>query len=110
MRTVPTANSTAHPRGPIYIIQGNGGRQANEPFMNEVPEEWVKVRDHSMYGYGTLELFNITHAKWRWVKTGYNNANDKGYQPEFGINDSVWISNQLYVANDEYLEGESVSS
>lgn len=110
MRTVPTANSTAHPRGPIYIIQGNGGRQANEPFMNEVPEEWVKVRDHSMYGYGTLELFNITHAKWRWVKTGYNNANDKGYQPEFGINDNVWISNQLYVANDEYLEGESVSS
>jgi hypothetical protein len=100
MRTAPTANSTVHPRGPIYIIQGNGGRQVNEPYLNEVPEEWVEVRDNSMYGYGTLELFNHTHAKWTWVKTGFNTNVTGQSEPNFSIHDDFWIMNQLFVAAD----------
>ena len=112
MRTVPTINSKPDPRGPIHIIQGNGGRQANEPYMNDtVAEEWIKIRDHSMYGYGTLELFNRTHARWKWVKTGFN-AEDEGglhgrFQPEFSLNDDVWVTNQLYV-DDDPIPNESL--
>ena len=105
MRTVPTIDSKPDPKGPIHIIQGNGGRQANEPYINDtVAEEWIKIRDHSMYGYGTLELFNRTHARWKWVKTGFN-AEDEGglhgrFQPDFSLNDEVWVTNQLYVDDD----------
>lgn len=105
MRTVPTIDSKPDPRGPIHIIQGNGGRQANEPYVNDTAaEEWIKIRDHSMYGYGTLELFNRTHARWKWVKTGFN-AEDEGglhvrFQPDFSLNDEVWVVNQLYVDDD----------
>lgn len=112
MRTVPTIDSKPDPRGPIHIIQGNGGRQANEPYINDtVAEEWIKVRDHSMYGYGTLELFNRTHARWKWVKTGFN-AEDEGglhgrFQPDFSLNDEVWVTNQLYV-DDDPIPDESV--
>ncbi|KAL3796767.1 hypothetical protein HJC23_010914 [Cyclotella cryptica] len=102
MRTAPTANSTLHPRGPIYIIQGNGGRQVNEPYTNEVPEEWVEVRDNSMYGFGSLELYNHTHAKWTWVKTGFNTNVHGKIEPNFSIHDDVWIMNQLFVAADGY--------
>ncbi|KAL7518385.1 hypothetical protein ACHAWX_003219 [Stephanocyclus meneghinianus] len=107
MRTVPTANWTVHPRGPIYIIQGNGGRQVSEPYLNEVPEEWVEVRDNSMYGYGTLELFNHTHAKWTWVKTGFNTNVSGQFEPNFSIHDDVWIINQLFVAADRYPMNET---
>lgn len=95
MRTRPTINSTFDPRGPIYIIQGNGGRQVNEPYLNKTPEEWVAVRDHSMYGYGTLELFNQTHAKWSFVKTGFNTNVSEQFAPDFNIHDDAWIMNQL---------------
>jgi len=104
MRTGPTINSKPHPKGPVHIIQGNGGRQANEPYYNELAEEWVHVRDHSMYGYGTLELFNRTHACWKWVKTGFNSEGEGGskgrFEPEFDLTDEEYIINQLLV-NDE---------
>lgn len=112
MRTVPMIDSKPDPRGPIHIIQGNGGRQANEPYINNtVAEEWIKIRDHSMYGYGTLELFNRTHARWKWVKTGFNSEDEGGlhgrFQPDFSLNDDVWVTNQFYV-DDEPIPGESL--
>ena len=109
MRSVPMANFAPHPRGPIYIIQGNGGRNANEPYMDDTQEDWVKVRDHSMYGYGTLELFNTTHAKWDWVKTGFNAEEEEGkirYEPDFALHDNVWVKNQWFSVEDEYLVDE----
>lgn len=109
MRTVPTVDSKPDPRGPIHIIQGNGGRQANEPYINPTePEEFVKVRDHSMYGYGTLELCNKTHAQWKWVQTGFNTEDEVGlngrFEPDFGLHDEVWVLNQLFVDYDDQVE------
>ena len=105
MRSVPTINDKPDARGPIYIIQGNGGRQVNVPYLNTTTsEEWVKVRDHAMFGYGTLELFNETHAAWKWVKTGFNaegEGSERGnFQPDFGVSDEVWVMNQLFVADE----------
>ncbi|KAL7467689.1 hypothetical protein ACHAXS_007939 [Conticribra weissflogii] len=104
MRSVPTANFAPHPRGPIYIIQGNGGRNANEAYLNPTQEEWVHVRDHSMYGYGTLDLINVTHAKWHWIKTGFT-SNDEGknvrFEPDFSLHDDVWVKNQWFLVEDD---------
>eukprot|EP00986_Skeletonema_menzelii_P016109 scaffold13735_cov155-Skeletonema_menzelii.AAC.4 len=95
MRTSPVAFSRCNPRGPIHIIQGNGGKSACEPYHNETAEEWVAVRDQSQYGYGTLELFNNSHALWRLIKTGQ----DENGEVESNLNhlsDEIWVSNQLY--------------
>ena len=101
MRTAPTVDSRPNPRGPVYIIQGNGGRQANEPYLSEEPEEFVSVRDHSMYGYGTLDLLNNTHAKWTWVITGWNKPDEAGlkgiFEPDLDVHDEVFVHNQLYI-------------
>ncbi|KAL3816550.1 hypothetical protein ACHAXA_011849 [Cyclostephanos tholiformis] len=112
MRTLPTVDSKPDPRGPIHIIQGNGGRQANEPYRNPIePEEFVEVRDHSMYGYGTLELCNRTHAQWKWVQTGFNAVDEGGlngrFEPDFGLHDEVWVLNQLFVDYDDQVENRN---
>jgi predicted phosphodiesterase len=46
MRSKPVINETVGPTGPVHIIVGMSGRQANIPYKNAVPEEWVAVRDH----------------------------------------------------------------
>lgn len=102
MRTHPVAFSKRNPRGPIHIIQGNGGRQANDLYYSDAAEEWVDVRDHSRYGYGTLELHNITHAIWKWAKTGFNaegeeGMNDQRFDPNLDLHDEIWVRNQLHV-------------
>ena len=107
MRTVPTIDAKPDPRGPIHIIQGNGGRQSNEPYCNATTaEEWVRVRDHSMYGYGLLELYNRTHAHWKWVKTGFNAEGEGGakgrFEPDFDLTDEEWVLNQLFVDDMRY--------
>ena len=93
MRTYPVAFSRRNPRGPVHIIQGNGGKAVCEPYHNETAEEWVAVRDQSQYGYGTLELFNSTHAMWKLIKTGH----DEGGEFELNLNllDEIWVRNQL---------------
>ena len=102
MRSHPTAFSKRDPRGPIHIIQGNGGRQANDLFYSDAAEEWVDVRDHSMYGYGSLELVNNTYAMWKWIKTGFNaegegDIHDQRFDPDLNVHDEIWVRNQLYV-------------
>jgi len=102
MRTHPMAFSRRDPRGPIHIIQGNGGRQANDRYKSDAAEEWVDVRDRSIFGYGTLELFNNTHAMWKWVKTGFNAEGDEdfhglSFDADLNVHDMIWIRNQLYV-------------
>jgi hypothetical protein len=102
MRSHPTAFSKRDPRGPIHIIQGNGGRQANDLFYSDASEEWVDVRDHSMYGYGSLELVNNTYAMWKWIKTGFNaegegGIHDQRFDPDLNVHDEIWVRNQLYV-------------
>jgi len=95
MRTYPVAFSRRNPRGPVHIIQGNGGKAVCEPYHNETAEEWVAVRDQSQYGYGTLELFNSTHAMWKLIKTGHDEGGE--FEPNLNLLDEIWVRNQLYV-------------
>jgi len=65
-----------------------------------------------MYGYGTLELKNATHARWKWITTGYNTEGEEGghelYEPNFALDDAAWVTNQLFVEqNRSEYEGES---
>lgn len=53
--------------GPMHITIGAGGRKCDAPFTNKEPEEWIKTRDASMYGYGRITIQNETHAEWRWI-------------------------------------------
>jgi acid phosphatase type 7 len=94
MRTHPMAFSRRNPRGPIHIIQGNGGKGVGQKYNNETAEEWVAMRDQSQYGYGTLELFNNTHAMWRWIKTGYDENGE--FEPDLNLHDEILVMNQLY--------------
>ena len=108
MRTEPVFKGKLDKKGPIHIILGNGGRQANSPYYNkERPEEWVAVRDHTTYGYGTLDFVNATHAKYVWVQTDANDistAKVKVYEEDSttrakdrGVKDKVYLKNQLYL-------------
>ena len=102
MRTHPMAFSRRNPRGPIHIIQGNGGKGVGQKYNNETAEEWVAMRDQSQYGYGTLELFNNTHAMWRWIKTGYDENGE--FEPDLNLHDEILVMNQLYAAANEDWE------
>ena len=57
-----------------------------------------------MYGYGTLELANRTHAQWKWVQTGFNLLDEGGlngrFEPDFGLHDEAWVVNQLLFVED----------
>jgi len=70
MRSHPVAYAAHDPDGPVHVIMGAGGRDADAPYLNEEPEEWVAVRDASVYGYGLVEIFNATHLRFDWVHTG----------------------------------------
>ena len=62
--------------GPMHITIGAGGRKCDAPFTNKEPEEWLKVRDASMYGYGRLVIENSTHAEWRWIPIAPSELHD----------------------------------
>mmetsp|Transcript_3373 Transcript_3373/g.5194 ORF Transcript_3373/g.5194 Transcript_3373/m.5194 type:complete len:627 (-) Transcript_3373:79-1959(-) len=72
-------------QAPIYMIVGEGGNREEhvKDYLNENPEEWVEVRDKSVYGFGTLEVINATSAQWIWNMGGSH-----------GFQDDVWMSNQ----------------
>eukprot|EP00978_Attheya_sp_CCMP212_P009356 scaffold22106_cov64-Attheya_sp.AAC.3 len=70
LRTKNVAFGKLDKKGPVHIIVGDAGHQAWAPFLNPTPEEWVAMRDGSIFGYGTIEIYNNTHLKWDWVQTG----------------------------------------
>jgi len=89
--------------GPMHITIGAGGRKCDAPFMNKEPEEWIKARDASMYGYGRISILNETHAEWRWIPIAPSELHDynqlKG-EEELHLpsldHDKVVIENQHY--------------
>lgn len=107
MRTEPVYKGKLDKKGPIHIILGNGGRQANSPYYSKEPEEWIAVRDHTTYGYGTLDFVNATHAQYVWVQTDANDistAKVKVYEEDSttrakdrGVKDKVYLKNQFYL-------------
>jgi len=101
MRTKNVVNNAYTPTGPIHIILGNGGKRAKiVPFRNEIPEEWVAIRDHTTYGYGTIEYLNATMALYEWIQTGHNSPEDHG---ENFLNVPKNIRDLVYIENQNYL-------
>ena len=107
-RTHPVNNGTLDQKGPMHIILGNGGRQANTPYYRRKPESWVAVRDHTTYGYGTLDFVNATHARYEWIQTDVNDVSTQKVRLEEGganvdkakhrgIRDKIFVRNQLYL-------------
>lgn len=103
-RTHMVAGNVTTPEGPLHITIGAGGRNCDAPFQNEEPEPWIAVRDASMYGYGRLEIFNHTHAEWKWVPLSasdlhdYNEVNGKDFVHLPSVDhDRLTLENQYYV-------------
>jgi len=92
MRTKQVAFDVVTEGGPIHLIVGDSGRQANAPFLKDEPEEWVHIRDHRTYGWSSIEFLNATTAKYEWVQTGHN----KESETPNNVSDVAFIYNQYY--------------
>ena len=104
-RTKNVAFGKEDPAGPVYVIVGAGGRQCKADFEQEEPEPWLAVRDATRYGYGTLEIFNKTHAQWEWLLSGISEYQDVNIVhrtnitlPPLKHSDSVMLENQFFMA------------
>jgi hypothetical protein len=89
MRTKPMFEGEVDPTGksPVYFIVGEGGNREGhvKRYLHETPESWVAVRDLTVFGFGTLDVMNATHAKWQWNMDGRTD----------GFKDDVWFENQF---------------
>lgn len=90
MRSKPMYNWTVDDEGPVYLIVGEGGNREHhvKEYLHDVPEEWVAVRDKTVYGFGTFEVLNETSANWKWIM----DANDDNLT----FTDDVWFTNQYF--------------
>lgn len=52
--------------GPMHITVGAGGRECKAKFHDLEPESWLATRDATTFGYGRFQVFNATHAEWKW--------------------------------------------
>jgi hypothetical protein len=84
-------NGTVNDQGPIYFIVGEGGNRERHSkyYVHDDPEEWVAVRDTSVYDFGALEATNGTSARWGWIM----DPNEEGAT----FSDDVWLCNHLYL-------------
>lgn len=96
MRSKNMYNWTVDENGPIYFIVGEGGNREGhiKNYLHDDPEEWVDVRDKTVFGFGTLEVVNRTSANWKWIM----DPNGEGAS----FTDDVWLSNQYYIHRSEY--------
>ena len=74
MRTKSMYNGTVDESGksPVYLIVGEGGNREHHvnSFLNDTAEDWIGVRDKTVYGFGTLEVINRSIARWKWIMDG----------------------------------------
>ncbi len=103
MRTHPVIDGVRDKKGPIYICTGTGGHAADLDFASEIPEEWVSVRDSTFYGYGTIDIFNQTHARWQWMHScikddrQFNGVHHMNISLPSADEEDVYIQNQYYI-------------
>jgi hypothetical protein len=103
-RTANVASGSVTPTGPIHITIGAGGRKCDAPFKTEEPEEWIVKRDASYYGYGRFDIFNQTHAQWKWIPLSssdvhaYNfvKGEEETHLPQLE-HDELMIENQYFL-------------
>lgn len=102
-RTANVAMENRIEDGPIHITVGAGGRKCDAPFTNEEPEEWLEQRDASYYGYGRFQIYNATHAEWRWIplspseKHEYNEVKGEDVHLPQLDHDMLVMKNQFYL-------------
>jgi predicted phosphohydrolase len=101
LRTKPVAFGNVSKTGPVHIVMGAGGRAAKADFLHDEPEEWVEIRDATIYGYGLLDICNKTHARWDWVHTGQEGDHNVVYKenvilPPGGV-DHTYFVNQYFL-------------
>lgn len=105
-RTANVALDNLVETGPLHITIGAGGRQCDAPFKSEDPEPWIVKRDASYYGYGKFEIFNTTHAEWRWIplspseKHDYNQVQGEDIHLPQLDHDTHVVENQFYLAQE----------
>lgn len=105
LRTANVAMDEVTETGPLHITIGAGGRNCDAPFKSEEPEPWVVQRDASIYGYGKFQIFNATHAEWRWIHLSasdnfdYNRVkgNDDIHLPQLDHDEHI-LENQYFLA------------
>jgi len=79
-------------KAPVYVIVGEGGNREGhvKHYLNdEEAEEWVEIRDNKEFGFGTVELLNKTHVKWKWIR------NEDV--------DVAFVSHEYYIENQVFL-------
>lgn len=90
MRSKSMASGKVDKEGlsPIYLIVGEGGNREghSKSYLNKEAEEWVDVRDKSVFGFGTLEVVNASFSFWRWIMNG----------EEDSFSDDHWFRNHYY--------------
>lgn len=92
--------------GPLHITIGAGGRKCDAPFKSEEPEHWVVKRDASFYGYGRFQIFNATHAEWKWIplspsdKHDYNQVKGEDIHLPQLDHDKHIVENQYFLSQD----------
>lgn len=72
--------------GPVYLTLGAGGNREGHSagFINEEPEEFVAFRTLHDFGFGSLTVYNATHAFFKWISDGLSKE---------GVDDQVWFVN-----------------
>ena len=61
---------------------------------------WVAKRDHTTYGYGTIDFISPKVALYEWVQTGHNSPEDRGQNfldVPTDLTDIVHVENQIYL-------------
>ena len=104
LRTLPVAFQVPQQTGPIHVVMGAGGRDAEAAYLSDEPEVWVATRDASIYGYGLLEIYNATHLRWDWIHTG--TPDDHHSNTVFGQNITLPVGgvDGLVVENQYFIE------
>jgi acid phosphatase type 7 len=105
-RTANVAMGELTSTSPIHITIGAGGRKCDALFKSEEPEEWIVQRDATFYGYGRFDIFNQTHAQWRWIPLSVSDAHSYNvvageadvHLPKLK-HDELIIENQYYLDN-----------
>jgi len=90
-RTHNVAKEVLDEKGPSYVIIGDGGNREGHAagFLDPSPPAWSAFRDNTIFGHGTLELANSTHAYFNWHK---NVGTDL-----FEVSDCVSFENQYFM-------------
>lgn len=105
-RTANVAMEVLDPSGPMHITIGAGGRACNAPFKSEIPEDWVMKRDASIYGYGRFDIFNQTHAEWKWIPLSSSDEHDYNVVKNEDVHLPQLKHDQLIVENQWFLSLE----